>query len=230
MAASRRALARQLQDPAYRPTRPPPASDLRRSVRQDRRVQLRYRFHSILIATGLAEQPKPRGRRSTNLTASSHAQLDASAHDHAWAECHYACMTQSPLRRRTGRSTWLAVGVIAFALGISALVASASLLTLEGGGWPWMTTTSEQANPPSATATIVEENGTVHRFTGTPSDTRAWLVSTEDELKKAHGIYTKITLGWVLRWAGVALLTAGTAVLLWRAIAAFNKVRSAKRR
>lgn len=93
------------------------------------------------------------------------------------------------------------------------------MLMLRDAGWPWMSTMSLQASPPSATATIVDQDGTVYRFTGPESDTRAWLVDREDELKKAHGIDTKIAVGQALSWLGVALLAGGTAVLFWRALA-----------
>jgi hypothetical protein len=133
---------------------------------------------------------------------------------------HDACMTQRSVRATIRRPSWLAVGVVAFVLGIGVLVASAPLVMLESAGWPWMTTMSDQTDPPSATARIVEEDGTVHQFTGTPSDTRAWLVDTEDQLKRSHGIDTKVAVGRALSWAGSALLVAGCAVLLWRVFAA----------
>ena len=123
-------------------------------------------------------------------------------------------MTQGFTRARIRRPPWLAVGVVAIVLGVGALVASAPLVMLESGGWPWMTTMSEETDPPSATARIVEENGTVHRFAGTPSETRAWLVDTEDQLKRSDGIYTKVAVGRALSWVGVALLAAGCVVLL----------------
>jgi hypothetical protein len=93
------------------------------------------------------------------------------------------------------------------------------MLMLRDAGWPWMSTASLQVSPPSATATIVDQDGAVYRFTGTESDMRDWLVDREDELKKAHGINTKIAVGHALSWLGVALLAGGTAVLLWRALA-----------
>jgi hypothetical protein len=129
-------------------------------------------------------------------------------------------MTQSSVRVRIRRPSWLAVGVAAVVFGLGALVVSAPLVMLESAGWPWATTVSEQADPPLATARVVEEDGTVHQFTGTPSEAGAWLVDTEDQLKKSHGIYTKIAVGRATRWVGVALLTAGCAVLLWRMLAA----------
>ena len=124
-------------------------------------------------------------------------------------------MTQRSVRARIRRPSWLAVGVVAFVFGVGALVASAPLVMLESAGWPWMTTMSDETDPPSATAKIVEEDGTVHQFAGTPSNTRAWLVDTEDQLKKSHGIYTKIAVGRALSWVGVALLVAGCVVLLY---------------
>ena len=124
-------------------------------------------------------------------------------------------MTQRSVRARIRRPSWLAVGVIAVVLGVGALVGSAPLVMLESAGWPWMTTMSDENDPPSATARILEEDGTVHQFAGTPSDTRAWLVDTEDQLKKSHGIYTKIAFGRALSWVGVAFLVAGCAVLLY---------------
>jgi hypothetical protein len=77
-----------------------------------------------------------------------------------------------------------------------------------------MTTTSEQDSPPSAIATIVEDDGTVHRFTGPPTDMQAWLVSTEDRLRNEHGIPAKIAAGQNVRTAGWALLSMGLLVLI----------------
>ena len=139
-------------------------------------------------------------------------------------------MTQRSVPARIRRPSWPAVGVVALMLGIGALVASAPLLMLETAGWPWMTTMSEQTDPPSATAKIVEEDGTVHQFTGTPSDARAWLVDTEDRLKKSHDIYTKIAVGRAMSRVGVALLATGCAILLWRMFAAgFGRTRKLAR-
>jgi len=89
------------------------------------------------------------------------------------------------------------------------------MVMLESAGWPWMTAMSEEIDPPSATARVVEKDGTVHQFTGTPSDTKAWLVDTEDQLKKSHGIYLKIAIGRASSWVGVALLVLGCVILLY---------------
>jgi len=169
-------------------------------------------------------------RRSGNLGTRTHADLGVSADGGALAGDHDSRMTQRSVHARIRRPSWLAVGVVALTLGVGALVASAPLLMLETAGWPWMTTMSEQTDPPSATAKIVEEDGTVHQFTGTPSDARAWLVDTEDRLKKSHDIYTKIAVGRAMSRVGVALLATGCAILLWRMFAAgFGRTRKLAR-
>ena len=122
-------------------------------------------------------------------------------------------MNRKPLRRRPLRFR-LTAGLIGVTLGIVALIASVPLLVLRDGGWPWVTTTSAQDGPRSAAATIVEDDGAVHQFTGAPTDMRAWVVSTEDRLKDEHGIPTKITIGRTLSVAGWALLAAGLLVLI----------------
>jgi hypothetical protein len=129
-------------------------------------------------------------------------------------------MTRKSLSPRTARPSWLTAGLLTISLGIVALVASFPLTMLKDAGWPWQSSMSEQVSPPSATAKIVEEDGTIHQFTGAPSDTRAWLASTEDELMSAYGIDTKIAIGQALNWIGLALLAVGSSILFWRAFTA----------
>jgi hypothetical protein len=124
-------------------------------------------------------------------------------------------MTHTSVVDRTRRpSSSLAVGVIALVLGVGALVAGAPLVTLASGGWPWTTTVSEETEPPSATARIVEDDGTVHQFAGTPPATRAWVADREDQLKESYGIPLKVAVGRALSGVGAALLVLGCAVLL----------------
>ena len=105
---------------------------------------------------------------------------------------------------------------LAVVLGIVALVAGASLLMLRDGGWPWHATISNSVVAGSATAEIVDEDGTAYQFTGSPSEAQHWLDRKQDELKTLHGIPTKITVGRVLQPVGLALVLLGVAGLLWR--------------
>jgi hypothetical protein len=125
-------------------------------------------------------------------------------------------MNREGLRRRPRHPFRLSAGLIGVSLGIVALIAGVPLLLLRDGGWPWMTTMSVWESPPSATATIVEDDGTVHRFTGTPTEMQAWVASTEDRLKDEHGIPAKIVIGQSMSVAGSALLAAGSLVLIRR--------------
>lgn len=127
-------------------------------------------------------------------------------------------MNRESLPARPSRLFWLAA-VLLLGLGIASLIASVPLLVLRDGGWPWSTTMTVQTDPPSATATIVEDHGTVHEFTGTPADVQAWVARTEDELKKAHGIPTKIVVGRALAAAGWILLGLGIVFPVWRVLA-----------
>jgi len=105
--------------------------------------------------------------------------------------------------------------VLAIVLGVVALVAGASLLMLRDGGWPWHAGITATAGAGTATAEIIEADGTAHRFSGSPADAQAWLDSTQEELKDAHGIPAKIAVGSVLQPAGLALVLLGLARLLW---------------
>lgn len=153
------------------------------------------------------------------LGRNTQAGVGTSAHDGGLAEAPPCFMTRKSLRPRPGRPSWLTAGVLTVSLGIVALVASAPLTLLRDAGWPWTSTMSVQASPAAAKATIVENDGTVHEFTGTPSDTETWLVNKEHELKTAHGIYTKIAVGQALNRVGWVLLILGCVVLLWRSLA-----------
>jgi len=108
-----------------------------------------------------------------------------------------------------------AFAVLAIVLGVVALVAGASLLTLRDGGWPWHAGIAATAGAGTATAEIIEQDGTAHRFSGTPADAQAWLDNKQDELKDAHDIPAKIAVGRVLRPIGLALVLLGLARLLW---------------
>jgi hypothetical protein len=127
-------------------------------------------------------------------------------------------MSRESLPARPSRLFWLAA-VLLLGLGVVSLIASVPLLVLRDGGWPWSTTMTVQSHPPSATATIVEDHGTVHEFTGAPTGVQAWVARTEDELKKAHGIPTKIAVGRVLGVAGWILLGSGIVLSIWRVLA-----------
>lgn len=122
--------------------------------------------------------------------------------------------TRTPLHRRAAPLT---AGLLSLALGLVVLLTAHSLLLLRDGGWPWHAsiTTRSDSGPPSATAEI-DDNGEVHRYTGTPAEAHAWLDRTGEELKRAHGITAKIAAGEALRVVGVLLLTVGAGLLLWR--------------
>jgi len=113
-----------------------------------------------------------------------------------------------------------ATAAVAIALGLVALFASASLLMLRDGGWPWHASISNSAGIGSSTAEIIDEDGTAYRFTGSAADAQQWLDHKQDELKKAHGIPAKIAAGRVLQPIGLALILVGLARLLWRLVTA----------
>lgn len=138
---------------------------------------------------------------------------------------HDAVMTQqiaTPARRRTSP---LAIGLLSVCLGIVLLLVAAYLLLLRDGGWPWHASVATRSDGGSVSATAeINDDGTIHRFTGTPVEAQAWLETKESDLKELHGITTKIAVGEVLRKVGLLLLAFGGGVLLWRF------VRSAGRR
>jgi hypothetical protein len=109
-----------------------------------------------------------------------------------------------------------ATAAAAIALGLVALFVGASLVMLRDGGWPWHASISNSAGTGSTTVEIVDEDGTAYRFTGLSTDAEHWLDSKQDELKKAHGIPTKIAVGRVLQPIGLALVLVGLARLFWR--------------
>jgi hypothetical protein len=102
--------------------------------------------------------------------------------------------------------------VLAIALGVVALVVGASLLTLRDGGWPWHAGIGGTAG--TATAEIIDEDGTAYRFSGTPAEAQTWLDGKQDELKQTHGINAKIAAGRVLQPVGLVLMLLGLAWLL----------------
>jgi hypothetical protein len=99
-------------------------------------------------------------------------------------------------------------------LGVVVLVVGASLLMLRDGGWPWHAGIGGPAGAGTTIAEIVEEDGTLHRFSGSPAETQAWLDRTQEELKDAYGIPTKIAAGWVLAPVGLTLMVLGLVRLL----------------
>ena len=115
---------------------------------------------------------------------------------------------------------------LAVVLGVAALVAGASLLMLRDGGWPWHATISNSVATGSATAEIIDEDGTAYQFTGSSAEAQHWLDRKQDELKAAHGIPTKIVVGRVLQPVGLVLILLGAARLLWL-LATSRRARSA---
>jgi hypothetical protein len=115
-------------------------------------------------------------------------------------------------------ATATATATVAIALGLVALVAGASLVMLRDGGWPWHASISDSAVVGSATVEILDEDGTAYRFTGSSTDAQHWLDRKQDELKKAHGIPTKIAVGRVLQPIGLALVLVGLSRLFWRLV------------
>ena len=111
-----------------------------------------------------------------------------------------------------------ATAIAAVALGLVALFVGASLIMLRDGGWPWHASISDSAGVGSTTVEILDEDGTAYRYTGTSTDARHWLDRKQDELKKAHGIPTKIAVGRVLQPIGLALVLVGLARLFWRVV------------
>jgi hypothetical protein len=109
-----------------------------------------------------------------------------------------------------------ATAAVAIALGLVALFVGASLVMLRDGGWPWHASISDSIA--STTVEIIDEDGTAYRFTGSSTDAQHWLDRKQDELKKAHGIPTKIAVGRVLQPIGLALVLAGLARLFWRLV------------
>ena len=107
---------------------------------------------------------------------------------------------------------------LAIVLGVVALFLGAYLLTLRDGGWPWQASIRGPVGAGSTTAEILEEDGTLHRFVGSPAEAQDWLDSKQDELKDARGIPAKIAVGRVLQPVGLALILLGLAGLLWRLV------------
>ena len=111
-----------------------------------------------------------------------------------------------------------ATAAVAIAVGLVALFVGASLVMLRDGGWPWHATISDSVGIGSTTVDILDEDGTAYRFTGSSTDAQHWLDHKQDELKKAHGIPTKIAVGRVLQPIGLALVLVGLARLFWRLV------------
>lgn len=168
--------------------------------------------------------PSP-GRRRADVRLA--AQLSSDTQDPVAPARHHVSVKRESLRARPGRPFWLAAVLVVW-LGIASLIASVPLLLLRDGGWPWLTSITEQDQPRSATATI-EDHGRVHEFTGTPPDVQAWVARTEDELKKAHGVPTKIAVGRVLAAAGWTLLGVGIVVPILRVLAYVMGTRARRR-
>jgi hypothetical protein len=108
-----------------------------------------------------------------------------------------------------------ATAAVTIALGLVALLVGASLVMLRDGHWPWHTSISTSAGIGSTTVEIIDQDGTPYRFTGSSTDAQHWMDRKQDELKKAHGIPTKIAEGRVLQPIGLALALVGLARLLW---------------
>ncbi len=121
-----------------------------------------------------------------------------------------------------------ACAALAIVLGVVALFAGASLLLLRDGGWPWHAGIDGPVGAGSATAEIVEEDGTRYLFTGSPAEAQDWLDSKQDELKTAHGIPAKIAVGRVLQPVGLALVLVGLAGLLGQLVST-RRARRASR-
>jgi hypothetical protein len=102
-----------------------------------------------------------------------------------------------------------ATAAVAIALGLVALFVGASLVMLRDGGWPWHASISNSVDSGSTTVDITDEDGTAYRFTGSSTEAQHWLDNKQDELKKAHGIPTKIAVGRVLQPIGLAVLAVG---------------------
>jgi len=111
-----------------------------------------------------------------------------------------------------------ATAAVAIALGLVALLVGASLVMLRDGGWPWHASISNSASIGSTSVEIIDEDGSAYRFTGSSTDAQHWLDRKQDELKKAHGIPTKIAAGRVLQSIGLALVLVGVAGLFWRLV------------
>jgi hypothetical protein len=108
-----------------------------------------------------------------------------------------------------------ATAAVTIALGLVALLVGASLVMLRDGHWPWHASISNSVGVGSTTVEILDEDGTAYRFTGSSTDAQHWLDRKQDELKKAHGIPTKIAVGRVLQPIGLALVLVGLARLFW---------------
>lgn len=111
-----------------------------------------------------------------------------------------------------------ATAAVAITLGLVAFFVGASLVMLRDGGWPWHASISDSTGIASTSVEIIDEDGTAYRFTGSSVDAQNWLDRKQDELKKAHGIPTKIAVGRVLQPIGLALLVVGLARLFWRLV------------
>jgi len=118
-----------------------------------------------------------------------------------------------------------ATAAVAVALGLVAILVGASLVMLRDGGWPWHASIRDSAGLGATTVEILDEDGTAYRFTGSSTDAHDWLDRKQDELKKAHGIPTKIAAGEVLQPIGLALVLVGVTRLFWWLIS-FRRARS----
>jgi hypothetical protein len=121
-----------------------------------------------------------------------------------------------------------ASAALGIALGVVALFVGASLLMLRDGGWPWHASIGGRVGVGSTTAEILDEDGTLYRFTGSPAAAQDWLDSKQDELMDAHGISARIAVGRVMQPVGLAFVVLGFVRLLWQLVTV-RRARSAFR-